>query len=52
VSYYHSQSFASLHFGALHVGVEFQSIAMKSVASLGLCQDVGLLLVGVHVIDV
>jgi hypothetical protein len=38
--------------GTLHFGDEFQGIAMKSVfSSLGFGQDVGLLLVSVHVLD-
>jgi hypothetical protein len=37
---------------SLHVGDEFQEgIAMKSVSSLGFGQDVGLLLMSVHVLD-
>jgi hypothetical protein len=37
--------------GTLHFGDEFQGIAMKSVSSVGFGQDVGLLLVSVHVLD-
>jgi hypothetical protein len=37
--------------GTLHFGDEIQGIAMKRVSSLGFGQDVGLLLVSVHVLD-